>query len=294
MTPMVSAKGMIMEFSYYPGCSLKGSATDLDRSFRAAAGALGMKLVELPDWTCCGASSAHMVDKYLEEALPAADLLNAEMLGNDIVAPCAACHLRIKSASMKLMEDRELRSRFPFKGSIRTLSGLEIFSSEDAISRLRSNLKRPLSGLRVVPYYGCLAVRPPEVVEPDDPENPAQMDLILEALGVDMLKWPYKTDCCGGSLSLTRSDLVMKLSQKLLDMAVMVDADAIVTMCPMCQANLDTRQGDISRTTGRLYHTPIFYVTELIGLAMEDPNSKSWLAKHLVSCEPVLEMRGIL
>lgn len=285
---------MKTEFSYYPGCSLKGSATDLDDSFRAAAGILGIELYELEDWTCCGASSAHMVDSILEDCLPASDLVAAEMKGMDVVAPCAACHLRMKSSALKLKEDKELQGKYPFKGDINVISGLEMFGGKQTLDAIKANVRKPLNGLRVVPYYGCLAVRPPEIIEPDDPENPIQMDLILEALGAEAVKWPYKTDCCGGSLSLTRTDMVMKLSRKLLDMVIMVDADAIVTMCPMCQANLDTRQGDISKASGRLYHVPILYLTELIGLSMEHPMSKEWLSKHIVSCEPILGLRKII
>ena len=122
-----------------------------------------------------------------------------------------------------------------------------------AAAKLKETVAKPLEGLRVVPYYGCLAVRPVDVVEPEDPENPMQMDHILEAMGAEVLSWPYKTDCCGGSLALTRTDLVLKLSRKLLDMAMLVEADAMVTMCPMCQANLDTRQADISKETGKVY-----------------------------------------
>ena len=140
-----------MELSYYPGCSLKGSATDLDESFRSVAQKLDVGLTEIEDWTCCGASSAHMVDSYLETALPAVDLMKAEESGRDVVAPCAACHLRMKHASMKLLEDSELRDRFPFQGKIRVLSGLELFHMEGLLSLLKERLSKPLSGLRVVP-----------------------------------------------------------------------------------------------------------------------------------------------
>jgi heterodisulfide reductase subunit B len=283
-----------MEYTYYPGCTLKGSATDLDESFRAAAETLGIRLTELPDWTCCGASSAHMVDAYLEDALSAGDLVTAEGMGKDVVAPCAACHIRMKHSAGKLMEDKDLQSQYPFQGKIKILSGLEMFSSDKVLADLKSKVAKPLEGLRVVPYYGCLAVRPPEVAEPDDIENPMQMDRILETIGAEVVKWPYKTDCCGGSLSLTRTDLVMKLSQKLLDMAELVDADAMVTMCPMCQANLDTRQEDISNATGKRYSMPIVYVTELIGMALGNGNARSWLDKHIVAPHETLRKRGAL
>ncbi len=283
-----------MEFSYYPGCSLKGSAQELDDSFCSVSQKLGVVLREIPDWACCGASSAHMVDHYLEAALPANDLMKAERMGRDVVAPCPGCHVRMKAASQRIFKEPELARQFPFKGSIKVLSGSEMFSLEAVMQRLKEQKVKSLEGLKVVPYYGCLAVRPVEVVEPDDPENPVEMDKVLELLGAEVLNWPYKTDCCGGSLALTRTDLVVKLSRKLLDMAKSVGADALVTMCPMCQANLDTRQVDISKAAGRVYQVPILYLSEVIGLALNDPKAGSWFEKHIVSPKKMLASKGLL
>ncbi len=283
-----------MEFSYYPGCSLTGSAQELDDSFRGAAAGLGVILKELPDWTCCGASSAHMVDSYLEAALPAHDLITAERLGRDVVAPCAGCHVRMKATSKRILEEKSLQDRFPFKGAIKILSGTEFFNDAKLLSRLKERMVKPLKGLKVVPYYGCLSVRPIEVVEPEDPENPMQMDRVLEAIGAEVLSWPYKTDCCGGSLALTHTDMVLKLSGKLLDMAMAVEADAIVAMCPMCQANLDTRQADMTRVFGKNYEVPILYLTELIGLAFDNPKARTWFGKHMISPENMLARRGLV
>jgi heterodisulfide reductase subunit B2 len=283
-----------MEFTYYPGCTLTGSAQELDDSFRSVAQKLDVTLRELPDWTCCGASSAHMVDHYLETALPARDLVTAEKIGHDVVAPCAGCHVRMKAASQRILADKELQAQFPLKGTIKILAGMDMFHLDELRAKMKGCVEKPLEGLRVVPYYGCLAVRPTEVVEPEDPENPMQLDHILELLGADVLSWPYKTDCCGGSLALTRTDLVLKLSGKLLDMAIMVDADAIVTLCPMCQANLDTRQADLSKETGKIYEMPILYLTELMGVAFGNPKAKTWFTKHMVSPEGVLSAKGLL
>jgi heterodisulfide reductase subunit B len=283
-----------MEYSYYPGCSLEGSAKELDESFRSVAQKLGVTLREIPDWTCCGASSAHMVDAFLEFALPARDLMTAERIGKDVVAPCAGCHVRMKAAAMHILEEKDLQAKFPFKGEIQVLSGLEMLHKAEVLAKIKEATAKPLEGLRVVPYYGCLAVRPPEVVQPENAENPMEMDHILEAIGAEVLSWPYKTDCCGGSMALTRTDLVLKLSGKLLDMAKTVGADAIVTMCPMCHANLDTRQADLSRETGKVYQVPILYVTELIGAAMKSPNVRQWFAKHLVSGEAMMAGKGLI
>jgi heterodisulfide reductase subunit B len=283
-----------MEFSYYPGCTLKGSAQELDESFRNVSERLGVSLRELPDWTCCGASSAHIVDAYLELALPAKDLVTAERIGKDVVAPCAGCHVRMKAAAMHLLKDAELQARFPFKGEVNVLSGMEMFDVRELRNRLKDSVVKPLEGLKVVPYYGCYAVRPPDVVQPQDAENPMQMDHVLEDMGAEVLSWPYKTDCCGGSLALTRTDLVLKLSGKLLDMAIAVGADVMVTFCPMCQANLDTRQADLSRATGKVYQMPVLFLTELMGVALQDPKARHWLSKHMVSAERKLAGKGLI
>ena len=282
-----------MEFSYYPGCSLKGSAQELDESFRNCSEKIGVVLTEIPDWTCCGASSAHMVDAYLETALPARDLLTAERMGKDVVAPCAGCHVRMRAASQHILKDPELQRQFPFKGEIDVISGMDMFHKPELLKLIKDKKSRPLEGLRVVPYYGCLAVRPVEVVEPENSENPTQMDDILTALGAEVLSWPYKTDCCGGSLALTKTEMVVKLSRKLIDMALTVGADVMVTMCPMCQANLDTRQADISKASGKAYQMPVMYLTELIGVAFNDPKTKSWFERHIVSPVPALAKRGL-
>ncbi len=283
-----------MEYTYYPGCTLTGSAKELDESFRSSATKLGITLKELPDWTCCGASSAHMVDHFLEVALPAKDLLTAERMGRDVVAPCAGCHVRMKASSKAILADRDLQKKFPLRGGIDIISGIDMFYKPEALKALKQKVVRPLKGLRVVPYYGCLAVRPVEIVEPEHSENPIQMDKILEALGAEVLSWPYKTDCCGGSLALTMTDMVVKLSGKLLDMARDLDADALVTMCPMCQANLDTRQADISKAVGQVYYTPIFFLTELMGLALGHSGVKNWFSKHLVSPESMMAAKGLI
>ncbi len=283
-----------MEYSYYPGCTLTGSAQELDDSFKSVCAKLGVTLREIPDWTCCGASSAHMVDAFLETALPAKDLMTAERIGKDVVAPCAGCYVRMKAASKRILEDSDLQTRFPFKGEIKVMSGLDMFHQDEILSLLKKSVTKPLEGLRVVPYYGCLAVRPLDVVEPENSENPMQMDRILEAIGAEIVSWPFKTDCCGGSMALTRTDLVLKLSGKILDMAGLVEADAIVTMCPMCQANLDTRQADLTRETGKVYQMPILYVTELVGAAFGNPNVRHWMGKHMVSGENVLTRKGLI
>jgi len=209
-----------LKFAYYPGCSLEGSSREYDESLRAVCEALGIQLVEIPQWTCCGASSAHQVDSFLKIALPALDLLKAEEMGLPILAPCAACFLNLKRAKKALLEDEKLKTKLSslfgknFQGKTQVFHPLWVFSNSELIERLSGLIKVKLSELKLVCYYGCYLVRPPEITEVDDPENPQLMERIMEALGIQVINWAWKVDCCGGSHSLLNPHLVKKLSKE--------------------------------------------------------------------------------
>lgn len=273
-----------MRFSYYPGCSLHATAIEYDLSTRAVLERLGVELIELPDWNCCGASSAHSLNETLALALPARNLALAQKEGVDLVAPCAACFNRLKMAERVLREDslkgREIQRvvGFKYEGGFEVCPPLDIIGNLIGLERLHSMVQRPLSGLRLVAYYGCLLVRPPEVVNFEDPENPQLLNRLLRSLGAEPLEWSYATDCCGGSLALTRSDLAKTLVTKLVSKAQEAGAQAMVTACPLCQVNLEMRQREM----------PIFYFTELIGLALGIEESKRWWSKHLIDPRSLL------
>jgi heterodisulfide reductase subunit B2 len=159
---------------------------------------------------------------------------------------------------------------------------------------LAAKVKKPLNGLHPVCYYGCLTVRPPKITDAPDPENPMAMDEIMKTLGADVKNWSYKTDCCGGNLMLTHPDLAKKMVKKLFDMALEAGADCIVAGCPMCQSNLDTRQKEILNEKGKPYHIPVYYFTELMGLAYGDPQVEKYLNKHLTDAQSLLKQKGLL
>lgn len=271
-----------MEFSYYPGCSLHATAVEYDRSTRAVFRRLGAELMELPDWNCCGASSAHSLNETLALALPARILALAQKEGRDLVAPCAGCFNRLKTAEKVLREDPikgekiERIVGFKYKGGFEVRHPLDLVGNLIGLERLHTMIQRPLSGLRLVSYYGCALVRPPEVVQFEDPESPQLLNRLLRALGAEPLEWSYATDCCGGNLALTRSDLAEILVTTLVSKAREAGAQAMATVCPLCQVNLEMRQEEM----------PIFYFTELIGLALgiED----NWWGKHLIDPRPLL------
>jgi len=280
-----------VKFTYYPGCSLLGTAREYDESSRAVCQALEVELEELEGWNCCGATSAHSTNDYLSLALPARNLSLADKKGLDLVVPCAACYQRLKVAEKKLIENP--LPEFPYQEKAKVKHLLDPLAEEENLQRIKEAVKKPLSGLRVACYYGCLVVRPPKVTDATDFENPEKMDKLMNLVGAESVNWSYKTDCCGGSLVLTRPDIVRRLIQRILDMALEAGADCLVTCCPMCQSNLDTRQRELSKHTGKDYHVPIFYFTELLGLALGLPKVNDWFKRHFISPKELLAAKGL-
>jgi heterodisulfide reductase subunit B len=284
-----------MKVSYYPGCSLDGTAQEYNESLITVTGTLGIRLEELPDWTCCGSSSAHVTDDQLAVSLAGRNLIIADRIGLDLLVPCAACFQRLKAA------DKQLKAGKPVEGVCHQYAGkFHIKHSADLIwealgeKAIAGKVKKPLKGLSPVCYYGCLTARPPKVTDAVNPEDPQSMDEIMKALGAEVKNWSFKTDCCGGSLMFTHPELAAKLVKKLYDMALEAGADCIVVGCPMCQSNLDTRQNEILQDNGKRYDIPIYYFTELMGLAFGNPDVPKWLDKHLTEAKTLLKKRELL
>jgi heterodisulfide reductase subunit B len=247
------------------------------------------------------------MDHTLFLALPARNLAQTQQTGlDDLAVPCAACYSRLAAADLALREDQAFRARmesvldFQYGGHVRPRSLLDIFANDFTREQLTAPLKNPLQGLKVVSYYGCLLVRPPQYTGRwDDPEHPQAMDHVLSLMGAEARPWSYGIDCCGGSLTLNRSDVVVHLVDKLARAALEAGAEALVTACPMCMANVDGRQkyrggAPLPRPAKPDYQPlPIFYFTELMALAYDLPLSKA-LAKHLVDPRPLLKQRGIV
>ncbi|MFC2002843.1 CoB--CoM heterodisulfide reductase iron-sulfur subunit B family protein [Chloroflexota bacterium] len=284
-----------MDVSYYPGCSLDGTAKEYRESLEAVSPALGIKLRELHDWNCCGSSSAHVTNDMLAVALAARNLEIADRAGFDLVVPCAACFQRLKVAEKELLAGKVIEgiSR-KYEGNFCIKHVGDFFWEDVGRKALSERVRKPLAGLNPVCYYGCLTTRPPKVTDAKNPEDPQAMDDLMKSLGADVKNWSYKTDCCGGNLILTRPDIAKTLIQKLLDMAEEAGADCVVVGCPLCQSNLDTRQKDISREAGRGYHLPVFYFTELMGLAFGLPEVKRWFSRHMIDPRPLLKQKGLM
>lgn len=285
-----------MKVTYYPGCSLEGTAKDYADSIEGVAKHLGMSLEEVPDWNCCGSTAAHSINHKASVELAGRNLKQAAKLPNqDMVVPCPLCFNRLKAAVHALSGEEKDRFEMDLSPSTPNIYDLaNYFSTPSMLEKLKANVRTPLEGLKTVCYYGCMSSRPPHITGASDWENPQSLDRIVQALGGTVLNWPYKTDCCGASLMISRPDMGSKLVGKLYDMAGRLGADAIVVSCQMCQSNLDMYQQKIEADWGRSFALPVLYFTELMGVAFGLKEAGSWLARHFADPRELLSQKKLL
>ena len=283
-----------MKVSYYPGCSLHGTAKEYDQSVKAVSKALGIELKEVEDWSCCGATSAHSTNFKLSVALPTRNLVAIEKSAEkEVMVPCAACFNRFKSAQHYLEHDAALKKEIgeivgrPYEGTAVVKNPVGIIHEDIGLEELAKKVVRKLKGLKPVSYYGCLLVRPPEACQFENVEQPYMLDEIMETLGADVKPWSYKTDCCGGSLTISRTDIVNKMVDKLMTMAREAGANCVVTACPVCMTNLDARASENLRL-------PVFYFSELVALALGLPGTATWFKLHMVDPTPLMGSLGLI
>ncbi|WP_462326247.1 CoB--CoM heterodisulfide reductase iron-sulfur subunit B family protein [Desulfobaculum sp.] len=266
---------MSQAYAYYPGCSQEGTSRENDRSSRAVLAALGVELIEMTDWSCCGSTPAHTVDHELAAALSARNLEIASTAGQNTVAtPCPGCLKNLRSANTK-MQDEAFRERVnglldrPYAGNVDCRSILQILLEDVGEETIAQRALHSLSGLTIVPYYGCLLTRPAGLMDFDDPENPTSMDRLCRTLGAEVPEeFSYKMECCGAAYGIPKKDIVMRNTGRILDAAAELGADAVVTACPLCHQNLDLRQGQVNRANHSSHNIPVFYITQLVGLAL--------------------------
>ncbi|MDI6754910.1 MAG: CoB--CoM heterodisulfide reductase iron-sulfur subunit B family protein [Thermodesulfobacteriota bacterium] len=288
-----------MKYAYYPGCSLHSTAADYQQSIDSVFKKLSVELAEIEDWTCCGASAAHVSDLLLPLVLPAKDLLKAEQMGLEVVAPCAACYNRMRQANHKLHEDKELRKKVNqllqanYQGKVKVRHISDVVVNEYGLEAIAKLLVGGLKGLKVVCYYGCLSARPQKIVAFDDPVYPSYLDRLIQTLGGEAIEWPFKTECCGGSFSVSKKDVVLKLTRDLLDMGKSLGAEAVVVDCPLCQFNLDFRQEEVEKKYGAHFGLPVFYFTQLLGICLGVRGEELGLKKLNVDPFALLEKKNI-
>jgi heterodisulfide reductase subunit B len=278
-----------MKLAFYPGCSLEGMANDYAQSITAVFKQLDIDLVEIEDWSCCGATAAHSLNEMMAVALPARNIAAAEKMGLDIVSPCANCFNRLRFSQL-MLQKKIYDVPWPATGNIAIHDMTRFLAQPDMLERIKACVKKPLKGLKVVSYYGCQMVRPPRLTGYTDYENPMTLDDLAAVVGAQVLDWSYKTTCCGASIGIGRRDIQEYLTQRLVDRARQAGAEAVVVSCPLCQANLDMIQKGSSDSP-----LPVFYFTELLRLAFIAPKgTPPWFRMHITNPVPLLKSKDLL
>ena len=286
-----------MEIAYYPGCSLHASSQLYDIQNKLVFKKLNVDLREIEDWNCCGATSASKTNDFLSVALPARNLGIADATGlSEILIPCSSCYSRTLVSQKRLQEDTPLRETIneelshKVKGRIKVSSILEVLLPRVASGELSEKATRKLEGLKPACYYGCLLTRfPSDVVVPDDVENPQGMETVCKALGAEPIDWGYKTDCCGASAAVNDADVSLGLMAKILKDAVARGANCFVTTCPMCQFNVDAYQDQVAEKYGIRERLPVYFITELMGIAMGMSPQAMQVDRHFVDSMRLLK-----
>jgi heterodisulfide reductase subunit B len=263
-----------MKFGYFPGCALHGSSNDYQQSVDATMSTLGVTLEEIDDWICCGATAAHSLNPKLALALPARNLALAAQQGHaELLAPCAMCsHLLVK-AGRALEPDAALRAEMASIVEAKLDSVPRVFNLIQAFERigldtLKKAVTKPLADLKPACYYGCLLVRPPDVLEFDDAEQPRSMEAIVTALGAKPVDWGARTECCGAGMTMANPETVLTLAGAILKNAASHGANCLVVACPMCHVNLDMKQSEVEKFTGERFGLPVYYLSDLVGMAI--------------------------
>jgi len=282
-------------YSYYPGCSMHDDSPMYDTSARAVAKVLDMELIELEDWNCCGSTPYTVVDELSAFCCCARNLALAEKRGFDLVAACSDCYLILNRTNQHFKEYPEIKGNInkalaagglEYHGTIKVRHILDVFANDVSMEEISSKVKIDLSGLKVAPYYGCQVVRPTPSF--DDPEYPQSLDRLIESLGAQVVPFPLKTRCCGGSLILSEEDIALGLIRKLLDNALSNGAECIVTVCPFCQLNIDAYQSVVNRKFKTNYNLPILFFTQLMGIAFGIESKAVGLKYNVVPADKVL------
>jgi len=283
-----------MEIPYYPGCSLNTKAKGFDNSARASARALGLELVELEEWNCCGATFPLLVDNMLDLAGPAQVLVSARQEGERLAVACSTCYNVLRRTNKVIREDEDSREKLNFfleadyDGDLEVLDLLQILRDDIGFDKIKEAVKKPLLGLKVAAFYGCMVLRPPDEVAYDDPENPRALDDLITALGAEAVNYSHKGECCGAYLAVKSVDVTAEMSFTILDSAQRSGAELVVTNCPLCQFNLDRMQKAMSSRHSGFRPIPILYFTQLMGIALGLDSESFELDRHYVDPRPAL------
>ena len=289
-----------MEIPYYPGCSLNTKAKGFDNSARASARALDLELVELEEWNCCGATFPLLVDNMLDLAGPAQVLISARQAGQRLAVACSTCYNVLKRTNRVIREDEDSREKLNFfleadySGDLEVLDLLQIVRDEIGFDKVKEAVKKPLSGLKVAAYYGCMVLRPPAEVAYDDPEHPRALDDLMTALGAEAVDYSHRGECCGAYLAVKSVEVTSEMSFTILASAQRSGAELVVTNCPLCQFNLDRMQKAMGSRHAGFQAIPVLYFTQLLGLALDLDSEGFELDRHYVDPRPLLEGANLI
>jgi len=295
-----------MRYSYYPGCSLERNARSYHVSAMAVSKPFNLEFAELDDWNCCGATEYIALNKLAAYALIARNLVIAKNMpgdGHQLVAPCSACYLNLSKTEQYLSENADLAEKINLAlaagglhynpGGLLVRHLLDIFVNDVGYEAIAEKVVNPLKGLRVAPYYGCMIVRPEFQGTFDDAEQPITLDKLMKTLGATVVDFPLKANCCGGHMSQISEPVAMDLLHRLIKNAAEYQADIIVTLCPMCQFNLDAFQESVNKYYKTNFHIPVLYFTQMIGLALGISAQELGIGKELVDARPALAKIGV-
>ena len=294
------------DYLLYPGCSMEASARAYNDSLKAVAGPLGLNLKEIEDWNCCGATEYLGLSTIPAYSLIARNLAIAaqDASGNrQLVAPCSACYLNLAKADHHMKEKPQLGSMVNealHAGNLHYVPGtleirhlLDVIVYDVGLQTIEKLVVQPLTGLRIAPYLGCMVPRPDYSERWSDHDRPVELDMLLKTLGAEVVDYPLKTECCGGHMTQIGPDMAFELIRRLLAAADKLDTDAMVTICPMCQLNLDGFQGETNHHFNTNYHIPVLFFTQLMGLAFGIKPKELGFGAELVSARNVLESIGV-
>ena len=294
-----------MKYSYFPGCSANTTGASFTISTNYVAEKIGMELVEIPDWNCCGTSAAALTSPELAIALPARSLSisERELPGLDVVAPCAGCYRSLRTSLAYARESQENRDKIkkiinaPYEAKADVLTLLEVLSTDEARAAIAEKVQRKLRTLKVACYYGCAMVRPADICECDNAEDPQEMDELMELIGAEPVDWAFKTECCGAAQQMTIPAQAKPMIERIFQNAAANGADCIVTSCPLCMLNLDMREAEINKARiargEEPFDIPCYYFTELIGIAFGAAPNEVGIDIHFHSAEWLLLQREL-
>ena len=280
-----------MEFSYYPGCSLESSAKEYQISAEMICKKLGIELVEIDNWNCCGALEVSSLNSTAALALSARNLKIASQKSDRLVVACNSCFNNLMNVQHKLSQSDDLRQQmnkmlgYEFR-EIKIEHLLDLIWNEVGLQKIGDAVERQLNGLKTVSYYGCLSVRPSKIIKSDDPDNPTRIDQIVSVLGGEPLEFTSKTKCCGGGVLMTYRDTSIKLTKEILAEASQRGAQCIIVTCPLCHMTLETLSNKV-KANGR--KIPVLFFTQLIGLSFGIEPGKLGLNRNLISSKAVVD-----